>query len=250
MRSKHPPVLDQTNAALDALWHALDPDPSSPAPRIRAVMISTIDGTATVDGRSGGLGTPADELVFQAMRARADVILVGSRTALTEGYGAAAISPVWGDRREGSPPTVLLLTRSLSDEVIDHCAAVGPGMGVVAAHGVDADRVRAARDRGVAVHVLDPGPPGAAVRTLMRSLGAGEVDLEGGPEVLGGLLATGGVDELILTLSPTVALGGDATRLVSSGVAGTERVRVRVADAFTAPDGGLYTRWVVREEAQ
>src|SRR5699024_5643935 len=88
------------------------------------------------------------------------------------------------------------------------------------------------------------------VRTLMRSLGAGEVDLEGGPEVLGGLLATGGVDELILTLSPTVALGGDATRLVSSGVAGTERVRVRVADAFTAPDGGLYTRWVVREEAQ
>lgn len=246
MRSTRPPVLDQDPAALDALWHALDPEPSLPAPRIRAVMISTLDGTATMDGRSGGLSTPADKLLYDAMRARADLVLVGSRTALTEGYGPAAISEVWRGRREGPPPTVLLLTRSLSDQVIAHCAAAGPGLGIIAANAADPDRIRAARDCGVPVHVLDPGPPGVAVRALMTRLGATEVDLEGGPEVLGSLLTTGGVDELVLTLTPEVAVGGDATRLVSSGGGGAARVPVRVADVFTAPDGGLYTRWIVR----
>ena len=39
-----------------------------------------------------------------AMRARADLILVGSGTVLAEGYGPARTAAVWADRRPGPPP--------------------------------------------------------------------------------------------------------------------------------------------------
>ena len=50
-------------------------------------MISSLDGAIAIDGRSGGLGTPADKAVFRALRGIADVILVGAGTARAEGYG-------------------------------------------------------------------------------------------------------------------------------------------------------------------
>lgn len=245
MRSTRPPALDDDPAALEAIWEALEPDQGSAAPRIRAVMITSVDGTATVDGRSGGLGTPTDRLVYDAMRARADLVLVGSATALTEGYGPARVAPAWADRRDRPAPPVLVLTRSLSDEVIDLCAGTGGAVRVAAAHGTDPDRLASARARGVTVHVLDPGPTGAAIRALAARLHADEVTCEGGPRLLGSLLAEGAVDELVLSRAPEIILGGDASLLAAG--AGPARVPMRVATAFTCPRGGLYTRWVVGE---
>ncbi|WP_291084791.1 dihydrofolate reductase family protein [Dietzia sp. UBA5065] len=243
MRSTRPPVLDDDPEALDAIWTALEPDPALVPPLIRAVMISSLDGTTTVDGRSGGLGTPTDRLVYTAMRARADLVLVGSGTALAEGYGPAETSPVWADRRPGPPPVVLVLTRTLPDALVEHCAGSGDRVRIAAAHGVDVDRVRAARDRGVTVHVLGPGPTGAAIRSLAAHLHADEVDLEGGPRLLGALLAEGAVDELVLSLAPEVIVGGEDSPLATGPA--TTRVPMRVAAAFSCPRGGLYTRWVV-----
>lgn len=245
MRSTRPPVFGDDPAGLERLWTALDPDPSLPTPCIRAVMISSIDGTTSVDGRSGGLGTPTDKLIFHAMRARADLVLVGSGTALTEGYGPAVVRPEWRGRHTGPPPVVLLLSRSLSEPVVEHCAHAGPGVGIAAGHDADPDRVRVARESGVDVHVLDPGPTGPAIRALAARLGAREVDFEGGPEVLASFLSAGAVDELILSLAPELILCGDSSRLVSAGPRPTTRVPLRVVASFSGPDGGLYTRWVV-----
>ncbi|MFN3600351.1 MAG: dihydrofolate reductase family protein [Dietzia sp.] len=245
MLSTRPPVLDDDPAALDAIWAALRPERSTGTPLIRAVMISSVDGTTTVDGRSGGLGTPTDGLVYDAMRARADLILVGSGTALAEGYGPAEVSPVWADRRTGPAPVILVLTRSLPDRLIDLCADTDDRIRIAAAHEVDARRVEAARARGVTVHVLDPGPTGAAIRTLASHLDVREVDFEGGPRLLGTLLSEGAVDELVLSVSPQVIVGGDASTLTSGP--GDARVPMRVVSAFTCSRGGLYTRWAVGE---
>lgn len=239
-------ALDDDPAALDLLWDALAPEPGRRAPRIRAVMISSIDGTTSVGGRSGGLGTPTDGLVYHAMRARADLVVVGSGTALSEDYGPARIIDAWAGRRSGPPPPILILTRTLSDALIDHCADAGDGLRVAAAHGTSPDRVDAARRRGVRVHVLDAGPPGAAVRRFATELGATEVALEGGPRVLGEFLSRGEVDELVLSLAPEVIIGGDDVPLASGP--GPLRIPMRVAAAFTCPRGGLYTRWVLKED--
>jgi riboflavin biosynthesis pyrimidine reductase len=243
VRSTRPPVLDGDPEALDAIWAALEPDPGPAPPLLRAVMISSVDGTTTVDGRSGGLGTATDRLVYSAMRARADLVVVGSGTALAEGYGPAEVSPVWAGRRTGPGPVVLVLTGTLRDALIDLCAGTGDRVRIVAAHGVGTDRVESARQRGVTVHVLEPGPTGAALRSLAARLGADEVDVEGGPGLLGALLAEGEIDELVLSLAPEVIVGGEDSPLATGP--GTTRVPMRVAAAFSCPDGGLYTRWLV-----
>ncbi|WP_314033925.1 dihydrofolate reductase family protein [Dietzia sp. CH92] len=243
MHTTRPTVIDDDPAALDTLWAALEPEPGLAMPRIRAVMISTIDGSTTVDGRSGGLGTPTDKLVYDAMRARADLVMVGSSTALTEGYGPARIAEVWADRRPGPPPVVLVFTRSLPDRLIDHCAPVADAVQVVAAHGIPGERLEAARERGVTVHVLDPGPLRASVRSLASHFGASEVAFEGGPELLGTFLSEGAIDELVLSVAPGLVVGGDRTPLATGPDA--TRIPMRVATVFTCPRGGLYTRWVV-----
>ena len=241
MRSTEPSVLDGSPESLDAIWASLEPEPSPGRPRLRAVMIASIDGTATIDGRSGGLGTPTDKLVYDAMRARADVIVVGSGTVLTEDYGPARVSQPWVDRRQDPPPVVVALTRTLSDRLVEHCAAVGDGMQIATSCEVDAERLAAARARGVTVHVLAPGPLGAAIRSLATAFGAREVCLEGGPRLLGELLAEGAVDELVLSVAPEIVLGV-GSRLTAGPH--SARIPMRVANAFTGPDGGLYTRWV------
>ncbi|MCT1513905.1 dihydrofolate reductase family protein [Dietzia cercidiphylli] len=247
MLSTRPPALDADPASLDAIWTALQPDQPTGAPMIRAVMISSIDGTTTVDGRSGGLGTPTDRLVYDAMRARADLVLVGSGTALAERYGPAVVSPVWTDRRTGPAPTVLVLTRSLPDRLIDLCAGTDDRVRIAAAHEVGRQRIEAARARGVRVHVLDPGPTGAAVRALASRLHAREVDFEGGPRLLGTLLSEGAVDDLVLSVAPELIVGGDDSTLTPGHGPGSTRVPMRVVSAFTCPRGGLYTRWAVGE---
>ena len=75
MHSTRPAVFDDDPAALDVLWHALHPEPGGPDVRIRAVMISSVDGTTAVDGRSGPLGTPTDRLVYDEMRWRIAALL-------------------------------------------------------------------------------------------------------------------------------------------------------------------------------
>lgn len=245
MQTTRPAVLDHDPAALDELWRALEPEAAGQAVRIRGVMIASVDGTTTVDGRSGALGTPTDRLAYDAMRARADVILVGSGTALAEGYGPARVSPVWSGRRDRPAPPVLILTRSLPDRLINHCRDAGPGLEIAASPTTPAERIDAARDAGVRVHVMADGPYGASLRALLAGLGAGEVSFEGGPELLGRFLTDGLVDELVLSIAPEVIVGGRSPGLAPGP---TElRVPLRVATAFSCPQGGLYTRWVVGE---
>ena len=60
-------------------------------PAVRLNMISSVDGATAVEGRSGGLGGPADRKVFAALRSLADVILVAAGTVRTENYGPANV---------------------------------------------------------------------------------------------------------------------------------------------------------------
>src|SRR6476619_4990272 len=69
---------------------------------LRVNFIASLDGAVTVDGRSGGLGSPGDRRVFNLLRALSDVVLVGHGTASNEGYG-----PVLADSAVGRLRTSL-----------------------------------------------------------------------------------------------------------------------------------------------
>ena len=74
-------------------------------PWVRANMIESADGAATVDGLSGGLGGSADHEIFGLLRALAGVILVGAGTARAEAYRPARVTPRWAALRAGRPGT-------------------------------------------------------------------------------------------------------------------------------------------------
>src|SRR5581483_6908984 len=84
---------------------------------VRADFICSVDGAVSAAGVSRGLQTPGDNRVFGALRDLADVVLVGSGTALAEGYRAVRPAQQRRDTREsyglaGDLP-IAVMSRSL-----------------------------------------------------------------------------------------------------------------------------------------
>jgi len=168
---------------------------------LRVNFVTSLDGAAAVDGRSGGLGGPADKAVFSHLRATCDVIVVGAATATAERYGPARV-PVAVVSASLSPPPDARLFRPV------------PGTArplVLTCASAPADR-RAALARVAEVidcgdHAVDPLQlvAGLEGRDLRRLL------CEGGPRLFASLLTADVVDELCLTLAP-ILVAGDAPR--------------------------------------
>src|SRR5690242_21676652 len=117
MRQVYPGGSAVDDAALAALYAYPDLGPP-PARWLRANMVASLDGAATVDGRSGGRSNAADKQVFALLRAHADVILVGAGTARAEGYGPVRPESEglpWAWLRDGRPPSppIAVVTRAL-----------------------------------------------------------------------------------------------------------------------------------------
>ncbi|ALE06691.1 hypothetical protein AL755_16545 [Arthrobacter sp. ERGS1:01] len=180
-------------------------------------FVSSIDGAATVDGRSGALGNADDQHFFQLMRRNADVILVGAQTVRSEGYGGELLSPeaqAWrADRGLPVHPPLAIVSGSLNlDPTLEVFtdAPVRPLVITTAA----APPVRRAALAAVA-DVVDAGADTLDAGALLAGLagrGLHRVHSEGGPTVLGTFAAADKVDELCLTVSPLL-VGGTAKRI-------------------------------------
>lgn len=78
---------------------------------LRANMVSSVDGAATVDGRSSGLSSARDQQVFAVLRQLSDAVLVGAGTARIEGYRAIRAKVEHADARaaRGQRPAPVLV---------------------------------------------------------------------------------------------------------------------------------------------
>lgn len=176
---------------------------AQPGPGVRVNFVASIDGAATLDGRSGGLSSPADKRVFRVLRALADVVLVGAGTARIEKYGPVRLAPELRSWRQDHG-----LTAVLPLAVVSASLDLDPGSALftetvarpLILTGEDAPADRRARLSEVA-DVL-AGDSAAAWLRLLADRGLTRVLCEGGPRLFGTLLDEGLVDELCLTLSP------------------------------------------------
>ena len=218
-------------------------------PWVRSNFIASLDGGASADGKSGGLGGPGDKALFGLMREQADVIVVGAGTVRTENYGGAKLSAAARharrERGQSEIPPIAIVTRSGQ---LDHAmpvftqAEVPPLVLTVAAS------VPATRDRlGPLADVLDCSGAdptqvdiGAALHRLAER-GLLRVLTEGGPSLHGSFIEAGLLDELCLSIAP-VLLGGAAPRIA----AGPNALRTGMRRAHLLADdaGYLYTRYV------
>src|ERR1700693_6019696 len=74
-------------AFVDGLELAAHGRATTVRPYVMLNMVSTVDGRASIDGRSGPLGNRADRELFHALRAAVDGVLVGAGTVRAERYG-------------------------------------------------------------------------------------------------------------------------------------------------------------------
>lgn len=232
-------------------------DPARPAPAGRpwvlANMVGALDGTAAVDGRSAPLSSPGDRRVFHLVRSVADVILVGGGTARAERYGSHAPSPearaARTARGQSATAPIAVVSASLRldwDGRLFTDAEARPI--VVTAAGADpAALARAEAVAEVVVAGEERIDLAAAVAELGRRHG-GVVLTEGGPSLLGALLAADLVDELCLTLSPWT--GGDPLAVGGGGGADGRRARRRFRPASAcAEEDHLFLRYVRAPDA-
>src|SRR6187551_614176 len=82
---------------IDRVWpdpadNLSDSDLVAPRDGVRVNFVSSIDGSATHDGLSGGLSGAADKRRFELLRRTSDVVLVGAGTVRAEGYGPMRVS--------------------------------------------------------------------------------------------------------------------------------------------------------------
>ena len=218
-------------------------------PWVRANMVASLDGAASVRGRSEGLSGKADKFVFNLLRALADVILVGAGTARTEGYRparphhAAALWPQLRAGRSAAPP-IAVVTRRLDLDLSSPLVAGAPPESrtiVITTAAAPAERRSAAAAAGADVVVAgeEAVEPRLAVGALAER-GHRRVLTEGGPRLLGELTGAGLLDELCLTISPLVAggTGGrilDAAGAAAAGPAGRVLAGAEPADASASP---------------
>ncbi|WP_155989178.1 dihydrofolate reductase family protein [Nocardiopsis sp. CNT312] len=223
-------------------------------PWIRANMVASADGGAV--GPSGGsrdLSSAADRRLLGTLRGLCDVLLVGARTARSEGYRALRARRAWEPLRRGRPPAppTAVVSRSLDlPEGLLEAAPEGQRTIVLTVAGAPAERLARVRRHAdvVVVEGLSVGPE--HIVDALGERGLYRVLTEGGPHLLAEFVSAGLLDELCLTTSPHL-LGSGSSRVVAGGP-GTpgapERASVRCRPVRLAglleSDGTLFARYV------
>jgi riboflavin biosynthesis pyrimidine reductase len=215
-------------------------------PWVLANMVSGLDGSTAIAGRVGALSSPADAELFRSMRAVADVVLVGAETVRREHYGPVRLPDhVRAERvAEGRPPvpTLAIVSRSLRFDLdAPTFAEADPAAptAVVTCAAADPDRLALTRTRVPVVVAGEERVDPSAALAAFAAGGASVVLCEGGPTLLGELVAAELLDELCLTIEPL--MGGDPLP-VAVTPAEHHLVRFSLAHALTS-DGTLFLRY-------
>ncbi|MBS1906605.1 MAG: pyrimidine reductase family protein [Actinobacteria bacterium] len=207
-------------------------------------FVSSIDGAVTRDGHSGGLSGAADKRFFGLLRRWSDVVLVAAGTVRTEGYADMRVDEASARWRTGhgrtAHPVFAIVTGSLDLDPESPIFTAAPERPIlftteaaVARHG--------ARFAGLAELCVTSGTEvdGSAIASALRSRGLERILCEGGPALFGSLLQADVVDELCLTVEPTLE-AGDAGRIARGRIPSRAMRLVSVLQS----EGTLLLRYV------
>jgi riboflavin biosynthesis pyrimidine reductase len=212
-------LADRTRPLDDAaLAEHYRPDHAG-SPHLRANFVASVDGAVEVGGRTGELTSPPDQRVLALLRAQCDALLLGAGTLRAEGYGPVLVSERWRrwrrDRGMPEHPVLVIVSGSLALDpawpvfseartrpLVATCASAPAGRRTALAAATD---------------LLTVGEDAVDLPAALAALparGLRQVLCEGGPHLLGSLIAADLVDELCLTISPLLA-GAGAGRIAA-----------------------------------
>lgn len=238
-----------------------DPGPAAPdlaalyaypdGPWLRANMVSSVDGAASLKGASAGLSSDTDRRLFALLRTLSDIILVGAATVRTERYKPARLQPEWADLRSGRPPTppIAVVTRRLDldpDSPLITAAPADARTIVITTSHAPPDIRAALEPRADVIVAGEESVDFKAAVAALAERGHRRLLAEGGPHLLGELLAAGLLDELCLTTGPLLA-GPGPGRIVAGGDPAAASRPLDLAHVLEE-DGFLFCRYTRKNQ--
>jgi riboflavin biosynthesis pyrimidine reductase len=191
-------------------------------PYVAVNMVSSADGKATLEGRTAPMSAPVDRELFHHLRTQADGILVGAGTVRIERYGRVTKTDELQAKREsqGQRPDAIAAIVTRSRQLPEDLPLL--------------------RDTPESVRLISDLTEGLAV---LRDEGVRSLLCEGGPHLNSSLFADCLLDELFLTIAPTVAGPGEVLTIVE-GLSLPEAVDLELLTVHEA-DGHLFMRYRV-----
>lgn len=217
--------------------------PPAERPYLVTNFAVTVDGRATLHGRSGSIGSDTDTELLVCLRTRVDAVMIGAGTMRAERYGRPVADPGKRGRRERrglSQDPLLVIVSGRLDIPWDAPVFTDRGARVLIFTTSETEapetvaEVRLVRHEGT----VDLA---AALSYLRSERGVRALLCEGGPRLHAQLLDAGLVDELFVTHAPKLA-GGEGPGL-AVGLSELERP-LEVA-WLLEDDGELFARYRV-----
>ncbi|NLG56270.1 MAG: pyrimidine reductase family protein [Rhodococcus sp.] len=221
--------------------------PAADHPWVRVNFVTSIDGQITVDGTSGGLGTPADKTVFSVLRELPDVVVVGAGTVRAENYGGVHYDDGVKARRFAggqapTPPIAVVSAHANLDPTSRLFTDTEVAPLVITSNRADPDKVAALTAAGARIAVAgDTTVTTAGLLEILADHQFHRVLCEGGPTLVGQLASDSAVDDVCLTTSPHLVAG--ESRTFTGGAPGTT-MAMSPAHILVDDDGTILTRWV------
>jgi riboflavin biosynthesis pyrimidine reductase len=216
-------------------------DPPAERPWVAMNFVATVDGRATIEGRSGPIGSRTDTAMLAGLRTRFDAVMIGAGTMRVERYGRPVPNQAKRERREemgfSREPLMVLVSGRLDLPWDAPLFTEGEGE-VLVFTASEAEPPETATPLSVVRHerVVDLA---AALGHLRRERGVRALLSEGGPRLYGQMQAAGLVDDLFLTISPKLA-GGEAPRIVEGELPGVAPLELAW---LLEEDGELFARY-------
>ena len=238
-------------AAWAALWTR--PEPASPPadrPLVTGMMVSSLDGHVTEDGRVSSLTGPPDQALLHQLRAVHDGVLVGASTVRIEGYDALLTAAEQEQRKEwtgtAQPALCIVSASARLESSLAVFAAKDLEVIVLTKRGSSTEgiprEVEVIGGESDAAGALDLHP---LLGELKARHGIDRLLCEGGPTLLGSLLRGGVLDQLVMVISPRIS-GGDGPRAILEGGPHPRAISL-VAHAVV--DGFVFLRYGLPGEA-
>ncbi|HET9153432.1 MAG TPA: dihydrofolate reductase family protein [Solirubrobacterales bacterium] len=193
-------------------------------PLVGMNFVATVDGRATIEGRSGPIGSDADTAMLVGLRKRFEAVMIGAGTMRVERYGPTEPLLVLVSGRLDLPWDAPLFTEEEGEVLIFTSSEAEPPE--------TAASVEVVRHEG-AVNLRE------ALRHLRQERGVRAVLSEGGPHLHAQMQADGLVDDLFLTIAPKLS-GGGAPRITEGSLPGVAELEL----AWLLEEGGeLFARY-------
>jgi riboflavin-specific deaminase-like protein len=232
-------TADEATAGLDYAAHA-----PRDRPFVAVNMVATVDGRASVAGRTAPISSLADRQLFHALRTRVDAVMVGAGTLRAERYGRIVPDSRRREQRvaaglEADPLAIVVSGRLDLSADLPLLADPSSRVLVITAmeHEIEGCAARVAYHRGAPVDLA------AALAHARREHGVRSILCEGGPSLNASLFAAGLADELFLTRVPKLA--GAAGALTIIGDAPLEEPLDARLLWLLEHDGAMFARYAV-----